>query len=90
MSSCHKAGLVMAIMLAILDYVTWDHDEPFRSGSSQAEVMKCVVFLELSYFYLLCILPLCVAILPVDEHIFLVISWHLVTRLVDWLPAEVA
>jgi hypothetical protein len=47
------------------------------------------ILLELSEFYLLCILPLCATILRVDEHCFLVVLWHLATILVNRSSTEV-
>ena len=74
-----------SVMLDVIDKMTWYLGISFWNRCALSEVLKCLILKELFDFEFLSILPFRVPIFLVNFNRLVVISWYLVTILVDGL-----
>ena len=61
----------------------------FWNGCALSEVLEGLTLVELSYFKSHGLMPFVIAILFINEHRLLVVSWNLMSAHTDWSVAVV-
>ena len=89
MASCHEASLVSPIVLDIIDHMAGNFGVSLGYGNSQSQRLERIVGDDLFSFELFRRSPLVIAVLLVNKHRFVVVSWNLLPILVYGMISEV-